>query len=116
MERLDIRHKSVDTEKIRLLLGLINIYINQKMGLGPWGRWAVGFDIITYKYLFIFYFFIFETMHLSERLQTFRKVALWFINSSKDSDRRVVCFSVLPGILNNSYIHFRERKTVEEFG
>ena len=34
----------------------IYIYINQKMGLGPWGRWAVGFDIITYKYLFIFYF------------------------------------------------------------
>ena len=34
----------------------IYIYINQKMGLGPWGRWVVGFGIITYKYLFIFYF------------------------------------------------------------
>ena len=62
------------------LVGLPNIYyiyiyINQKMGLGPWGRWAVGFDIITYK-IIIFYFilFIFESMHLSERLQTFRKV------------------------------------------
>ena len=76
----------------------IYIYINQKMGLGPWGRWAVGFDIITYKYLFI-YFFIFETMHLSERLQTFRKVAFWFINSTQVSDRRDFCFLVLPGIL-----------------
>ena len=43
------------------LVGLPNIYIyiyiNQKMGLGPWGRWAVGFDIITHKYLFIFHFY-----------------------------------------------------------
>ena len=75
------------------------------MGLG-----AVGFDIITYKYLL---FFIFETMHLSERLQTFRKVAFWFINSTQVSDIENFCFLVLPGILNNSYIHFRERKNCE---
>ena len=81
------------------------------MGLGPWGRWAVGFDIITYKYLFIFYFY-FETMHLSERLQTFRKVAFWFINSTQDSDRRDFCFWFF---LAFSYIHFKERKTVKEF-
>ena len=41
------------------LVGLPNIYIYiyiyiiQKMGLGPWGRWAVGFDI-NQKILFIF--------------------------------------------------------------
>ena len=31
----------------------IYIYIIQKMDLGPWGRWAVGFDI-NQKILFIF--------------------------------------------------------------
>ena len=86
------------------------------MGLGPWGRWAVGFEIITYKFIYLFFYFIFfETMHLSERLQTFRKVAFWFINTSQDSDRKHFCFLILPGIFNNSYIHFRERKTVKEF-
>ena len=69
------------------------------MGLGPWGRWAVGFDIITYLNIYLFFVFIFETMHLSERLQTFRKVAFWFINSTQDSDRSDFCFLVLPGIL-----------------
>ena len=94
------------------LVGLPNryIYINQKMGLGPWGRWAVGFEIIPYRF-----FFFFETMHLFERLQTFRKVAFWFINTTHDSDIKRFCFLVLPSILNNSYIHFRERKIVKEF-
>ena len=84
------------------LVGLPNIYIyiNQKMGLGPWGRWAVGFELITYKiYLFIYLLLFFESMHLSERLQTFRKVAFWFINTTQDSDRKHFCFLVLPGIL-----------------
>ena len=45
------------------LVGLPNIYIyiyiNQKMGLGPCGRWAVGFEIITYKFIYLFiYFFL----------------------------------------------------------
>ena len=53
-------------------------------------------------------------MHLSERLQTFRKVAFWFINSTQVSYRKNFCFLVLPGIFNNSYIHTRERKTVKE--
>ena len=73
------------------LVGLPNIYIyiNQKMGRG-----------LCYNNLQIFFlFFIFETMHLSESLQTFRKVAFWFINSTQVSDRRDFCFLVLPGIL-----------------
>ena len=37
----------------------IYIYINQKMGLGPWGRWAVGFDIITYKIIIFYFIFIY---------------------------------------------------------
>ena len=94
-----------------LLLGLplvglpnIYIYINQKMGLEPW------YNILpTNIYLF---FFIFETMHLFERLQTFRKVAFWFINSTQDSDRRDFCFWFF---LAFSYIHFKKRKTVKEF-
>ena len=26
---------------------IYNILINQKTGLGPWGRWAMGFEIIN---------------------------------------------------------------------
>ena len=52
----------------------IYIYINQKMGLGPWARWAVGFDIITHKY-FLFYLFLNQCIFLkgcklSERLHS----------------------------------------------
>ena len=81
------------------------------MGLGPWGRWAVGFDIITYK-IIIFYFilFIFESMHLSERLQTFRKVHSGFLNRIQFLTKKNLLFVVLPGILTNSCIHFCERK------
>ena len=74
------------------------------MGLGPWGRWAVGFDI-NQKILFIFILYFFETMHLSERLQTFRKIAFGFLNSTQ-----TFVFG-LPGILNK-FVHsfLREKK------
>ena len=62
----------------------IYIYINQKMGLGPWGT-------LIYKYIY-FILFIFESMHLSERLQTFRKVALWFINTTQFLIENTFCF------------------------
>ena len=76
------------------LVGLPNIYIyiNQKMGLGPWGRWAVGFDIQIYIYIFILFYLFFESMHLSERLQTFRKVALWFLNTTQFLTENTFCF------------------------
>ena len=56
---------------------IYNILINQKTGLGPWGRWAVGFEIINKKHILFFGLLktFFERVHLSERLQTFKKVA-----------------------------------------
>ena len=59
------------------LVALSNILINQKTGLGPWGRWAVVFEIINKKHILFFGLLktFFERVHLSERLQTFRKVA-----------------------------------------
>ena len=35
---------------------IYNILINQKTGLWPWGRWAVGFEIIKKKTYSIFWF------------------------------------------------------------
>ena len=73
----------------------IYIYINQKIG-------AVGFDI----QIFFFILFIFESMHLSERFQTFRKVALWFINTTQFLTEKTFCFLFF---LAFSYIHLQER-------
>ena len=101
------------------LVGLPNIYIYIYMYVCIYiKRWAlglgaVGFEIITYNLFYLFFIF-FESMHLSERLQTFRNVAFWFINTTQDSDRKYFCFWFFLHF-NNWYIHTKERKTVKEF-
>ena len=47
-------------------------------------------------------------MHLSERLQTFRKVAFRFFKFNTD-----FCFFVFLAFSTNSCIHLRERKNCE---
>ena len=86
------------------LVGLPNIYyiyiyIYKSKG-GP-----------TYK-IIIFYFilFIFESMHLSERLQTFRKVHSGFLNRIQFLTKNIFCFLFFLAFLTNSCIHFCERK------
>ena len=65
----------------------IYIYIS-KEGLRADGPWA-----LIYKYIyFYFILFIFESMHLSERLQNFKKVALWFINTTQFLTENTFCF------------------------
>ena len=70
------------------LVGLPNIYINIYIYKSKDGPWA---------------------LHLSERLQTFRKVAFWFINSTQVSDIKNFCFLVLPGILKQTRTSILER-------
>ena len=76
------------------------------MGLGPW---SVGFDI-NQKILFIFYFYFFETMHLPERLQTFRKVAFGFLNSTQ-----TFVFGTSWHFQQTRAFIFEREKTVKEF-
>ena len=56
-------------------------------------------------------------MHLSERLQTFRKVAFWFffffINTTQFFTEKTFCSLFFLAFSTNSCIHFRERKNCE---
>ena len=63
----------------------IYIYIYKSKN-GPWAL------IYKYIYIFILFYLFLESMHLSERLQTFRKVALWFINTTQFLTENTFCF------------------------
>ena len=87
----------------------IYIYIIQKMGLGPWGLGAVGFDI-NQKILFFFIFYFLKQCIFLKGCKLSERLHSGFLNSTQ-----TFVFG-LPGILNK-FVHsfLREKKQRKSF-